>query len=79
MLTRTIQRRRIKLRFIEWFLHLFEAQPAKLAHRDSKSETGAKIVELARSKIGYSPKTCDCDIYCSMMRFYKQNKQNTIG
>ncbi len=64
-------RHKLKLRFITLHKELFDKIPAN-SFNEHRSDTGKEIVELARKKIGFSPKYVNCDLFRSLMHTYKE-------
>lgn len=72
-MTRGKLRRRLRARFCEVYRDLIikaRNEPARIHGKMSPSHQA--VADKMREVIGYSPKTVDCDIVCSIFRTAKQ-------
>jgi hypothetical protein len=84
MKNRSLVRKRLKQQFVLVYKPLFiEHEKLLLCHHEHwqhrqkhRTEPAKKIIKLARENIGYSAKTSDCDLFCTLMWLYKTMMQN---
>lgn len=83
MITRSkIEREQLKTIFISLNQYLcqvaFDMVPATHQENMSKLKAQKTLVERARVKLSYSPKTTSCDIIDGLRRMYQKGKKGEV-